>query len=208
MSAPLDFVPLCRSSITGAKTVKSSILIFLALLALSPVLRTLTAATSSDSIWALSASLFFLNVVLADYTPVNPSQHAQERLTSVMSANAAISASVVLSSRLVDDISVFALMLFSIESFSLFPMLRRRLQTVPRIFPLALTVVFSALSVTLTLSLSVSVSFIYGAVFAFVTFVAPALLVWAQRFKNEIRGTWDTAVPKVHRHQLPARMRG
>lgn len=138
-------MPLCRSSITGAKTVKSSILIFLALLALSPVLRTLTAATSSDSIWALSASLFFLNVVLADYTPVNPSQHAQERcvmkhtwsrrtlthsrrLTSVMSANAAISASVVLSSRLVDDISVFALMLFSIESFSLFPMLRRRLQ--------------------------------------------------------------------------------
>lgn len=58
------------------------------------------------------------------------------------------------------------------------------MQTVPRIFPLALTVVFSALSVTLTLSLSVSVSFIYGAVFAFVTFVAPALLVWAQRFKK------------------------
>ena len=45
-----------------------------------------------------------------------------------MSVNAAISASVVLASRLVDDISVFALMLFSIEAFALFPLLRRRLQ--------------------------------------------------------------------------------
>lgn len=50
------------------------------------------------------------------------------RLTSVMSVNAAISASVVLASRLVDDISVFALILFSIEAFALFPLLRRRLQ--------------------------------------------------------------------------------
>ena len=45
-----------------------------------------------------------------------------------MSVNAAISASVVLASRLVDDVSVFALMLFSIEAFALFPLLRRRLQ--------------------------------------------------------------------------------
>lgn len=53
---------------------------------------------------------------------------ARDSLTSVMSVNAAISASVVLASRLVDDVSVFALMLFSIEAFALFPLLRRRLQ--------------------------------------------------------------------------------
>lgn len=63
----------------GAKTVKSSILIFLALLALSPVLRTLTSATSSDSIWALAACLFMLNVVLADYTPIHAGRHPRER---------------------------------------------------------------------------------------------------------------------------------
>ena len=138
-------------NLPGARTVKSSILIFLALLALSPVLRTLTAATSSDSIWALSAFLFALNVVLADYTPMHAGQqHPRERcapprrdtccgvadteaprLTSVMSVNAAISASVVLASRLVDDISVFALTLFAIEAFALFPLLRRRLQVGP-----------------------------------------------------------------------------
>ncbi|KAG5638969.1 hypothetical protein H0H81_008189 [Sphagnurus paluster] len=62
------------------KAIKSSILIFLALLSLSPVLRTLTAATSSDSIWALSAVLFLLNALLADYSArQNPDGQVQER---------------------------------------------------------------------------------------------------------------------------------
>lgn len=63
----------------GAKALKSSILVFLALLALSPVLRTLTAATSSDSIWALSASLFILNALLADYTSAKRGNQIRER---------------------------------------------------------------------------------------------------------------------------------
>jgi phosphatidylinositol glycan class C protein len=113
---------------------KSSVLIFLALMSLSPVLRTLTAATSSDSIWALSACLFLLNTLLADYGSSSPADQARpERLTSVLSMNAAISSSVVLASRLSTDLAVFALIQFSVQSFTLFPMLRRRLQV--RIVP-------------------------------------------------------------------------
>jgi phosphatidylinositol glycan class C protein len=41
--------------------------------------------------------------------------------------NAAISASVVLASRLANDLAVFALILFSVQVFALFPRLRRRL---------------------------------------------------------------------------------
>lgn len=127
------------------KVMKSSIMMFLVLMSLSPVLRTLTAATSSDSIWALAAALFVLNALLADYTATEP-QTAHEgqfvsvflifqltlipnfRLSSVLSMNAAVSASVVLASRLSTDVSVFALMLFSIKLFALYPMLRHRLQ--------------------------------------------------------------------------------
>jgi len=50
------------------KAFKSAIMMFLVLMSLSPVLRTLTAATSSDSIWALASILFGLNALLADYT--------------------------------------------------------------------------------------------------------------------------------------------
>jgi phosphatidylinositol glycan class C protein len=46
-------------------------------LSLSPVLRTLTASTSSDSIWALSAILLLLNAILADYSALN----AKKQLT-------------------------------------------------------------------------------------------------------------------------------
>jgi phosphatidylinositol N-acetylglucosaminyltransferase subunit C len=48
--------------------------------------------------------------------------------------NAAISASVVLASRLPDDLSVFALILFAVQLFALYPILRRRLQVLPLIF--------------------------------------------------------------------------
>ncbi len=78
---PLElFIQSLTADVTGAKNVKSSILIFLSLMSLSPVLRTLTAATSSDSIWALSASLFILNAVLADYSSsVTPNGPVNER---------------------------------------------------------------------------------------------------------------------------------
>jgi phosphatidylinositol glycan class C protein len=133
-------------------------MMFLVLMSLSPVLRTLSAATSSDSIWALAALLFTLNALLADYTANVSEDEINEgyvsicyicfevffiylgviylsiylllldRLSSVLSMNAAVSASVVLASRLSTNVSVFALVLFSILSFALFPILRRRLQ--------------------------------------------------------------------------------
>ena len=142
-----------HSNLSDLKALKSSIMMFLVLMSLSPVLRTLTAATSSDSIWALAAVLFMLNALLADYTANVSEDEINEgyvssgnfnilkffflvsriylmntRLSSVLSMNAAVSASVVLASRLSTNVSVFALMLFSILSFALFPILRRRLQ--------------------------------------------------------------------------------
>ena len=148
---------ILRSAVSvDAKTFKSSILAFLALLSLSPVMKTLTASTSSDSIWALTACLFVLNALIADYSSPRPEIYTRERcgcrhclifgtrgpdsavffffdcwscsLTSVLSINAAISASVVLASRLPDDISVFALMLYAVVLFAMFPVLRHRLQ--------------------------------------------------------------------------------
>ncbi|KAF8077704.1 phosphatidylinositol N-acetylglucosaminyltransferase subunit C [Lyophyllum atratum] len=180
------------------KTVKSSILIFLALMSLSPVLRTLTAATSSDSIWALSAVLFILNALLADYRAQNLDGQVHERLTSVLSMNAAISASVVLASRLTTDVAVFALVLFSVQAFALFPMLRHRLQTSTTLIQCSLTLGLALTALSLTAPLSWTITCIFFITLIFVTFLAPAFLVWAQKFKNEIRGPWDVAVPKVN----------
>lgn len=129
-------------------------MIFLSLVSLSPVLRTLSAAVSSDSIWALAALLFMLNALLSDYTSTKIPGELRgrlvtafasvflppranraliltvyvTRLTSVLAMNAAIVASVVLASRLDTDISVFALILFAVQSFILYPILKTRVQ--------------------------------------------------------------------------------
>ncbi|KAF9785867.1 phosphatidylinositol N-acetylglucosaminyltransferase [Thelephora terrestris] len=190
-----------RKPTNHAKTVKSSILAFLALLSLSPVMKTLTASTSSDSIWAIAACLFILNALIANYSSPRPEIYTRESLTSVLSINAAISASVVLASRLPDDISVFALMLYAVVLFAMFPVLRHRLQAASSGFQAFLTVLLSAISVLLTAPLSPFVAWIYGGVLSLVLFAAPAALVWAQRYKNELKGSWDVAVPRVNRRR-------
>jgi phosphatidylinositol glycan class C protein len=48
-------------------TAKSAILIYCAVLGLSPILKSLTKSTSSDSIWAISCWLFVINVFFFDY---------------------------------------------------------------------------------------------------------------------------------------------
>ena len=48
-------------------TVKSAILIYCALLGLSPILKSLTKSTTSDSIWAMSCWLMCINVFFFDY---------------------------------------------------------------------------------------------------------------------------------------------
>jgi phosphatidylinositol glycan class C protein len=177
------------SSDRRGRTVKASLLIFLALIALAPILRTLTAPTSADSIWALATALFLVHALLADYS-YSASPVQRERLTSVLSINAAISAAVVLASRLHEDLAVFALMLFSVEAFALFPVLRRRLQSTP-------APVQALVTGTLGLAaLAAPLPGLCAAVLVSVTFGAPAVLMWAQQYKHEIRGPWDAATPR------------
>jgi len=177
------------SSDRRARVVKASLLIFLALIALAPILRTLTAPTSADSISALTTALFLVHATLADYSyAAFPVQ--RERLTSVLSINAAISAAVVLASRLHDDLAVFALMLFSVEAFALFPILRRRIQAMPAPIQPAVTLLLGLAA------LAAPLPRLCAAVLTSVTFGAPAVLMWAQQYKYEIRGPWDAATPR------------
>ena len=115
--------------------------------------------------------------------------------------NAAMSASVVLASRLPDDISVFALMLFSIQIFALFPILRMRLlvihcasshlnisliffQLSPSPAIILMTGCFAGVSIYLWSMTSLLVTCIQSGILIFITFVAPWMLVWSQRFKK------------------------
>jgi hypothetical protein len=57
-----------RSTQQRLTTAKSAALIYAALLGLSPILKSLTRSTTSDSIWALSTWLLLMNVAFFDYS--------------------------------------------------------------------------------------------------------------------------------------------
>lgn len=62
--------PSCKVSLRNQQrlaTAKSAILIYCALLGLSPILKSLTKSTTSDSIWAMSFWLMCINVFFFDY---------------------------------------------------------------------------------------------------------------------------------------------
>jgi phosphatidylinositol N-acetylglucosaminyltransferase subunit C len=142
---PSHFSPLTQSRLS---TAKSATLIFLVLLGLSPILKSLTKSTSPDSIWAMSCWLMGINLFFFDYggeyaaasssNDLNPrvkgkgkgkpGDAAAAKFPASLSTNAALMASTVLASRLRTSTHVFSLTLFSIEVFGLFPVFRRHLR--------------------------------------------------------------------------------
>ncbi|KAI2779833.1 GPI2-domain-containing protein [Daldinia loculata] len=190
-------------------TVKSAILIYFTLLGLSPILKSLTRSTSSDSIWAMSFWLLTINIFFSDYSsgPV--------KFPASLSTNAALMASTVLASRLPSTGQVFSLTLFSIEVFGLFPVFRRYARH--RSWKYHVT-----LSILLVIGAGGGVGLIVGEekdvvwpwrsgllgvmVAAIIAVVAMGGCSWwligLQKYKNAINGPWDQARPIIISRRL------
>lgn len=183
-------------------TAKSAILIYCALLGLSPILKSLTKSTSSDSIWAMSCWLMIINVFFFDYRG-----GVGVKFPASLSTNAALMASTVLASRLPSTEHVFSLTLFSIEVFGLFPVFRRHLRHMSWRGHVALTAVlvmvagggvgvvvsgggWKAALVGITLGNCLTGLAMGGASW---------WLIGLQKYKNEIHGPWDPARPIIRR---------
>jgi phosphatidylinositol glycan class C protein len=184
-------------------TAKSAILIYCSLLGLSPILKSLTMSTSSDSIWALSSWLMVLNVMTFDYGASH-----EAKFPAPLSTNAALMASTVLASRLPSTTHVFSLTLFSIEVFGLFPVFRRHLRHHSWTGHLWLTgflVVLASGGLSMTISGGGFIMGVVGVVLGGLTIclsmgMTSWWLIGLQRYKNEIHGPWDPARPVIRRH--------
>lgn len=146
--------------------------------------------------------------MLADYGGAEPGAH---RLTSVLSMNAAISASVVLASRLASNTAVFALVLLAVVLFALFPIMRKllqvrsltvfmgwtahvqELQRSPTIIRVAITASLAGLSIVLWMSISEGIAALICSILVFINFVAPAILVWSQKHKKWVAASLNEA---------------
>ncbi|KAK3943162.1 phosphatidylinositol N-acetylglucosaminyltransferase-domain-containing protein [Diplogelasinospora grovesii] len=190
-------------------TIKSAILIYFTLLGLSPILKSLTRSTSSDSIWAMSFWLLAINIFFFDYSGSWVGVNKSPPVAS-LSTNAALMASTVLASRLPSTGQVFSLTLFSIEVFGLFPVFRRYARHRSWRYHVILTVL-------LVLGAGGGVGMVLGApdehgwpwkrgllgmiVGCLIAALAMGGCSWwligLQKYKNEIYGPWDPARPII-----------
>lgn len=187
-------------------TIKSALLIYSTLLGLSPILKSLTKSTSSDSIWAMSFWLLAINIFFFDY-----SGGVGAKFPASLSTNAALMASTVLASRLPSTQQVFSLTMFSIQVFGLFPVFRRHVRHRSWKYHVALTgllVLGAGMGVGMVLGdPGVTGRWpwkggIVGMVVAVLIAVLAAggcswWLIGLQKYKNEIRGPWDPARPII-----------
>ena len=187
-------------------TIKSAVLIYIALLGLSPILKSLTESTAKDSIWAMSCWLMAINIFFFDYS----GGVEGVQFPASLSTNAALMASTVLASRLPSTTHVFSLTLFSIQVFGLFPVFRRHLKHVSWQSHVVLTIALMIAAGTgLGLTLS-GVSFWEGGwkraiAGAFIWALGSIIgmggcswwLIGLQRYKNVVIGPWDPARPII-----------
>ena len=187
-------------------TVKSAFLIYFSLLGLSPILKSLTKSTASDSIWALSCWLLIMNIFSFDYGS-GEGAGATTKFPASLSTNAAVMASTVLASRLPSTTHVFSLMLFSMEVFGLFPIFRRQLRqkswTGHVMLTLALVIIAGG-AVGTTLGggwASAVIGSVLGSLLtAFAMGGCSWWLISLQKYKNVVIGPWDPARPIIRRH--------
>ncbi|KAL4918631.1 phosphatidylinositol N-acetylglucosaminyltransferase-domain-containing protein [Aspergillus aurantiobrunneus] len=186
-------------------TVKSAFLIYFSLLGLSPILKSLTKSTASDSIWAISCWLLIMNICSFDYGSGEGA--GATKFPASLSTNAAVMASTVLASRLPSTTHVFSLMLFSIEVFGLFPIFRRQLRHISwtgHIFLTLALVTFAGGAVGITLqggwTGAIVGSFLGSALTALTMGGCSWWLISLQKYKNVVSGPWDPARPIIRRH--------
>jgi phosphatidylinositol glycan class C protein len=157
----------------------------------SPVLQTLTAAYSEDTIWALTILLGTLHVVTHDFTWLNDIQSADSQHDGSISLNTGVFAAVLLASRLACPRAVFAFMFLAFEAFVGLPLLAKRINVASPRLHIAFSALLTVVAVELLRRVSKVVMAVYVCGIAFMTLLCPLWLMWVQRFKNEMQGPWD-----------------
>jgi len=163
---------------------------------LAPIYHTLTRSISSDSIWALAVSLLLVHLFLHDYSGSTirpPGALNNPKLTSNISLNASIVASVLVASRLPSRLHVFAIMLFSLQVFLFAPLITFCVKKYHFRLHLLFSFALMAVSLSVTYQLHRMFFTVLLALLVFVSIVCPYWLIRIQEYKFEINGPWDEA---------------
>lgn len=168
----------------GRETILQGLIFTLLLLIMSPVLKTLTEDTSSDTIWAISSGLLLMGWMVHDYS-TEDGQRPLYQYCSPLSLNCSMIAAIALASRLPTTTHVFGLLSLAVNVFAFFPLFRRILdRLLGRIGSLSCTLFTFVLCFCLWWKVYQPAAYIFLAAVAFITIISPLWLLRLQRYKK------------------------
>ncbi|KAM7014286.1 phosphatidylinositol N-acetylglucosaminyltransferase subunit C [Melozone crissalis] len=153
----------------------------------SPVLKTLTESISTDTIYAMSALMLLGHLIFFDYGA------NAAIVSSTLSLNMAIFASVCLASRLPRALHAFVMVTFAMQMFALWPMLQKKLKArTPRCY-VAVTVLFALAALAALATVSSVGAVLFASLLLAISCLCPYCLIRLQLLKDNIHGPWDEA---------------
>ena len=214
------FAPPAYSNWFLVKDLNRAFLVFGTVYILSPLLRTLTRAWSSDTIIAIAVTMLIVHIIFHDYSFVSRTKSSLEfwhqlrgdtdritrswkRVDNSLALNAIVFSAVVLASRLNSSESVFGFIFFSMAAFSFLPFLLKITNLLsPSVYLLVLSpaVVFLTTLLVYTFA-GLLVAVVFISIVCVITFVCPYLLIKCLSLKKAIKGPWDIA--HVNRRSMP-----
>ncbi|XP_048376370.2 phosphatidylinositol N-acetylglucosaminyltransferase subunit C isoform X1 [Stegostoma tigrinum] len=153
----------------------------------APVLKTLTESISTDTIYAMSVFMLLGHLIFFDYGA------NAAIVSSTLSLNMAIFASVCLASRLPSSLHAFVTVTLAIEVFALWPMFQKKLKAItPRCY-LVVTIIFTLAALLGVLMVSLTGAVLFALLLLAVSLLCPHYLIKLQSSKDNIHGPWDEA---------------
>ncbi|XP_048657615.1 phosphatidylinositol N-acetylglucosaminyltransferase subunit C-like [Marmota marmota marmota] len=114
-------------------------------------------------------------------------------VSSTLSLNMAIFASVCLASRLPQSVPAFVMVTFAIQIFALWPMLQKKLKAcTPRSY-VGVTMLFAFSALGGLLSMSAVGAILFALLLVSISCLCPFYLIHLRLFKENIHGPWDEA---------------
>uniref|UniRef100_A0A8B9UPW9 Phosphatidylinositol N-acetylglucosaminyltransferase subunit C n=1 Tax=Anas zonorhyncha TaxID=75864 RepID=A0A8B9UPW9_9AVES len=151
------------------------------------VLKTLTESISTDTIYAMSVFMLLGHLIFFDYGA------NAAIVSSTLSLNMAIFASVCLASRLPRSLHAFVMVTFAMQIFALWPMLQKKLKArTPRCY-VAVTVLFALAALAGLASVSSVGAVLFASLLLSISCLCPYCLIRLQQLKDNIHGPWDEA---------------
>lgn len=176
------------------RATRQSALLLTGVYLLSPLYSTLARAISDDTIVAASTWLLLAHLYMHDY---HFAMSVAARLTGSLSIAAGTGAALLLASRLRHPDDVFSHIVFSLAVFVVFPFICRHLRQLSAAFYSVVVAAMACVTAYMLRSHPWQWMAVYVVTHVGLVFLCPWCLLSIGKFKAQINGPWDEAVPQL-----------